>query len=49
MKGIFTVLNYVLPEERKVLSMHCSANTGKGGDTAVFFGLERHRQDHLER
>jgi len=38
-KGIFTVLNYVLPEERKVLSMHCSANIGKGGDTAVFFGL----------
>ncbi|MBL7950472.1 MAG: phosphoenolpyruvate carboxykinase (ATP) [Flavobacteriales bacterium] len=38
-KGIFTVLNYVLPQERKVLSMHCSANIGKGGDTAVFFGL----------
>ncbi len=38
-KGIFTVLNYVLPQERKVLSMHCSANIGKKGDTAVFFGL----------
>jgi len=38
-KGIFTVLNYVLPQERKVLSMHCSANIGKEGDTAVFFGL----------
>ncbi|MBS1581860.1 MAG: phosphoenolpyruvate carboxykinase (ATP) [Bacteroidetes bacterium] len=38
-KGIFTVLNYVLPQERGVLSMHCSANTGKDGDTAVFFGL----------
>ncbi|HMZ49155.1 MAG TPA: phosphoenolpyruvate carboxykinase (ATP) [Flavobacteriales bacterium] len=38
-KGIFTVLNYVLPQERKVLSMHCSANIGKSGDTAVFFGL----------
>jgi phosphoenolpyruvate carboxykinase (ATP) len=38
-KGIFTVLNYVLPQERKVLSMHCSANIGEGGDTAVFFGL----------
>lgn len=38
-KGIFTVLNYVLPQERKVLSMHCSANIGKDGDTAVFFGL----------
>ena len=38
-KGIFTVLNYVLPQERGVLSMHCSANIGKNGDTAVFFGL----------
>ncbi|NQV52742.1 MAG: phosphoenolpyruvate carboxykinase (ATP) [Flavobacteriales bacterium] len=38
-KGIFTVLNYVLPQDKGVLSMHCSANTGKDGDTAVFFGL----------
>ncbi|GAB4377443.1 MAG: phosphoenolpyruvate carboxykinase (ATP) [Salibacteraceae bacterium] len=38
-KGIFTVLNYVLPQERNVLSMHCSANIGEEGDTAVFFGL----------
>jgi phosphoenolpyruvate carboxykinase (ATP) len=38
-KGIFTVLNYVLPQERGVLSMHCSANIGSDGDTAVFFGL----------
>lgn len=38
-KGIFTVLNYVLPHEHKVLSMHCSANVGKDGSTAVFFGL----------
>ncbi|HVK97505.1 MAG TPA: phosphoenolpyruvate carboxykinase (ATP) [Flavisolibacter sp.] len=38
-KGIFTVLNYVLPLERKVLSMHCSANMGEKGDTAIFFGL----------
>ena len=38
-KGIFSVLNYVLPMERNVLSMHCSANVGKDGDTAVFFGL----------
>ncbi len=38
-KGIFTVLNYWLPQERNVLSMHCSANIGKHGDTAVFFGL----------
>jgi len=38
-KGIFTVLNYILPQEKKVLSMHCSANMGKDGDTAIFFGL----------
>jgi len=38
-KGIFTVLNYILPEEKGVLSMHCSANIGKKGDTAIFFGL----------
>jgi phosphoenolpyruvate carboxykinase (ATP) len=38
-KGIFTVLNYVLPHEKGVLPMHCSANEGKDGDVAVFFGL----------
>ncbi|MBL7812251.1 MAG: phosphoenolpyruvate carboxykinase (ATP) [Bacteroidetes bacterium] len=38
-KGIFGVLNYILPQERNVLSMHCSANIGEAGDTAVFFGL----------
>jgi phosphoenolpyruvate carboxykinase (ATP) len=38
-KGIFTVLNYVLPHEKKVLSMHCSANIGSNDDTAIFFGL----------
>ncbi len=38
-KGIFTILNYVLPQERGVLPMHCSANIGKDGDTAIFFGL----------
>lgn len=38
-KGIFTVLNYILPVEKNVLPMHCSANIGKNGDTAVFFGL----------
>jgi len=37
-KSIFTVLNYVLPLQG-VLSMHCSANIGQGGDTALFFGL----------
>jgi phosphoenolpyruvate carboxykinase (ATP) len=38
-KGIFGVLNYILPQDRNVLSMHCSANIGEAGDTAVFFGL----------
>ena len=39
-KGIFSVLNYVLPHEKHVLSMHCSANIGnEDNDTAIFFGL----------
>lgn len=38
-KGIFSVLNYILPTQRNVLPMHCSANVGAGGDTAIFFGL----------
>ena len=38
-KGIFSVLNYILPHQHEILSMHCSANVGKEGDTAVFFGL----------
>ena len=38
-KGIFSILNYVLPHEKGVLSMHCSANMGQQGDTAIFFGL----------
>jgi phosphoenolpyruvate carboxykinase (ATP) len=38
-KGIFTILNMILPIEKNVLSMHCSANLGKNGDTALFFGL----------
>ena len=38
-KGIFSALNFILPFEKDVLSMHCSANVGKDGDTAIFFGL----------
>ena len=38
-KGIFSALNFILPHEKKVLSMHCSANIGEDGDTAIFFGL----------
>ncbi|HLN56900.1 MAG TPA: phosphoenolpyruvate carboxykinase (ATP) [Bacteroidales bacterium] len=37
-KGIFSVMNYYLPL-RGVASMHCSANVGRKGDTAIFFGL----------
>ncbi|MCL6296072.1 phosphoenolpyruvate carboxykinase (ATP) [Jejuia spongiicola] len=38
-KGIFSALNMILPTEHNVLPMHCSANVGKKGDTAIFFGL----------
>ncbi|MGY2132381.1 phosphoenolpyruvate carboxykinase (ATP) [Hymenobacter sp. HD11105] len=38
-KGIFGVLNYLLPHEQNTLPMHCSANVGAAGDAAIFFGL----------
>jgi phosphoenolpyruvate carboxykinase (ATP) len=37
-KGFFSVMNYFLPLEG-IAAMHCSANMGKNGDTAIFFGL----------
>lgn len=37
-KGIFSVMNYLLPQ-KGIASMHCSANVGRNGDTAIFFGL----------
>jgi phosphoenolpyruvate carboxykinase (ATP) len=37
-KSMFTIMNYLLPKQG-VLSMHCSANVGHAGDTALFFGL----------
>ncbi|HKZ80926.1 MAG TPA: phosphoenolpyruvate carboxykinase [Pyrinomonadaceae bacterium] len=37
-KSVFTLMNYLLPQQG-VMSMHCSANVGAGGDVAIFFGL----------
>jgi len=37
-KGFFSVMNYFLPLNN-IAAMHCSANMGKNGDTAIFFGL----------
>ncbi len=37
-KSVFTLLNYLLPLQG-IMTMHCSANVGKNGDTALFFGL----------
>ena len=38
-KGIFSALNFILPVFKNTLPMHCSANVGVEGDTAIFFGL----------
>ena len=43
-KSIFSFMNYFMTK-RAVLPMHCSANMGERGDTALFFGFG-HRQDH---
>jgi phosphoenolpyruvate carboxykinase (ATP) len=37
-KGMFAMMNYYLPK-RGIAAMHCSANVGEEGDTAIFFGL----------
>lgn len=38
-KGIFSALNFILPVDRNTMPMHCSANVGNDGETAIFFGL----------
>ena len=38
-KGIFSALNFILPVEQNTMPMHCSANVGDNGETAIFFGL----------
>ncbi|WP_394330329.1 phosphoenolpyruvate carboxykinase (ATP) [Urechidicola croceus] len=38
-KGIFSALNFILPVYKETLPMHCSANVGENGETAIFFGL----------
>ena len=38
-KGIFSALNFIMPVFKNTLLMHCFANSGENGDTAMFFGL----------
>ena len=38
-KGIFSALNFILPEFKNCMPMHCSANVGENNETAIFFGL----------
>ena len=38
-KGIFSALNFILPVDKNTMPMHCSANVGEDGETAIFFGL----------
>ncbi|MCW8979976.1 MULTISPECIES: phosphoenolpyruvate carboxykinase (ATP) [Altibacter] len=38
-KGIFSALNFILPVDKNTMPMHCSANVGDDGETAIFFGL----------
>jgi len=38
-KGIFSVMNFILPVNKNTFPMHCSANVGENGETAIFFGL----------
>ena len=47
-KGIFTILNYILPHEKNVLSMHCSANMGERR-YCYFLWIERYRQNNTKR